>query len=82
MAIVGGMSPGGRVLAEMCHFIFCCNSSHFAAFHPQNKKNIFKIQNSRRGEKEAGEKRTELSDKAETHQQRGGRANTLWQTKK
>ena len=55
MAIVGGTGSGRRVLAKIRHFFFCYNLNHFAAVRPQNKK-MSKIQNLRRGEKEAKEK--------------------------
>ena len=38
MAIVCGAGSSHQVLAEMRHFMFRYNLSHFAAFHPQNKK--------------------------------------------
>ena len=67
MGIVGGTGSGRRVLAEIRNFLFCYNLSHFASLHPHDKKNILKIQNSRRGEKEAEEKGIEPSDKAKRH---------------
>ena len=66
MVIVGGTGSGRSVLTKIRHFLCCYNSSHFAASAPRTK-NIFKIQKSRRGEKEAGDKGTEPSDKVETH---------------
>ena len=39
---------------------------------PPEQKNIFKNQKSRRGEKEAGEKETEPSDKVETYDKADG----------
>ena len=46
---------------ELCHFLFCYDSNHFAAFHPQN--NNLKLKERR---EEAGEKGTELTGKVET----------------
>ena len=61
MAIVGGTDPGRRVLAEICHYIFLLQFKPFCCIPPPEQKIILKIQNSRRGEKEAGEKGTELT---------------------
>ena len=62
MTAVGEMGLVRQKLTEIRHFLFPFHPSHFAAFHPQNKR----IQNSRWGEKEAGEKGTKATDKVET----------------
>ena len=70
MAIVGEANSIRRVLTEIRHFLFCCHSSHFAAFPPRTKKNKFKL---KEGEKEVGktahgngpETKTEKRDKCD-----------------
>ena len=72
VANVSRTSSIRQEFSETCHFIFCCNSSHFAAFHLQNKK-MFLYPKFKKGEKEAREKGTGrltrsrcVDDKAET----------------
>ena len=51
MAIMGGTGSGRQVLAEILHFLFCRNSSFFAAFLPRNKKAFLKFKTQRGGRK-------------------------------
>ena len=56
------------VLAEIRHFLFCCNSSHFVAFHPQSKNLLLKFTNQGEGRKMQGKSgpRTTHGDGSET----------------
>ena len=54
MAIVCGAGSSHQVLAEMRHFMFRYNLSHFAAFHPQNQKVFLKFKNQVEGRKSQG----------------------------
>ena len=80
MIIVGGTGSGVEYWLRYAIFFFAAIQATLLHSTPRTNK-YFKTQNSRKGEKEAEEKGAELSDKVETHRQRGGRANTWRQSK-
>ena len=45
IVIVGEMSSFRGKLPEICKFIFCCNSNHFACFIPLPKQRNFENSN-------------------------------------
>ena len=54
MGIVGRTGSGHRVLAEIRHFLFCYNLSHFASSRPHNKTIFLKFKTQGGGRKRQG----------------------------
>ena len=79
---VSGVSVTRQELTEMRYISsFCFNLSHFLHFIPRTK-HYFLMQNSRREEKEAGEKRPEPADKIESCCQKVNNTNNMrWWSK-